>query len=541
MRKYGGISGAHAPTVMFALPELCYPERMNTVRVLMEGISKHGWGERTAYVYGQQRITFDALRRQVHAYGSALRRLGIGPGDAVLIRIDDCPELIYAILAVQAIGAVAIPTYTQLKTDDLVFRADDASVRTVLVSEPLLAEAEPLAVRCASVKELVVVSREPSERHLSLASLLEQTAAEGETFEYADTHSDDVALILYTSGSTGRPKGCLHNHADLLAVCDTYCRYCIGLTPDDVVAGPASVPFALGYGLYALFTLRFGACGLLTQDKRPGAMLGLLKQHGATVMAAVPTYYNQLVRAMRETGETLPAGLRLSLCGGEPVAEQVADKWRAVSGLEFDQFLGTTELLHCFLSPRHGIDPVRPGAIGPAVPGYEVSVRDPETFQPVGVGEAGLLCARGPTGTRFLNRPDAQSKAVREGWSVFPDLVRRDADGYVYFIARCDDAIQSSGYTISPVEVENVLLEHPAVAECACVGAPDPKGERSSVVTAFIVLREGEGDAALGKDIQDFFKARSAPYKYPRQIIFVDSLPKTINGKILRSELRSRF
>lgn len=540
MRKYSSLSGPHAPAVFFALPELNYPEQLNAVRTLLEAIDANSWGERTALIFRGSHVSYSELRRHVHRYAGGLRQLGVGEGDRVLIRIDDRPELIYSVLAVQAIGAVAVPTYPQLRTADLVYRADDSEAKVALVGDNLLTEADPLPERSRSLKRVIVVPGEASGRHQSLTDLLSGERVRGDgsaSFHYANTHRDDLALILYTSGSTGKSKGTCHNHADLLAVCDTYCRYCVALRPDDIIGGPVSVSFALGYGMYALFPFRFGASALMEPDKAVDVLLPLLREHRVTVLAAVPTYYNLLARRLQDVGEKLP-DLRMALVGGEPLLAEVEQRWQAATDLPLEQFLGTTELLHIFLSTRHGIDKPKRGAIGLAVPGYEVSVRDPETFAQVTDGTHGILCVRGPTGTRYLNRPEAQAEAVRDGWNLFQDTVWRDAEGYVHYVARMDDVINSGGYTISPVEVESILIAHPKVLECGCVAAPDPDGNRSSIVKAFVALREGAPDAAMRKELQDYFKSKAPPYMYPREIVFMKELPKTINGKILRSELR---
>lgn len=534
MRKYSELNSAQRPLVFNAIPELTYPHRLNAARTLVEGAIEQGWQDRTAYVHAGATTTFADLRRAVHRYAAALRDLGVQRGDAVLIRIEDRPELIYALLATQAIGAVAIPTYVQLRSDDLAYRADDASARVVLVSETLLKEAETLADRCASVDHVVVVPQTADKRFLSLDRLL---PADAPAFEYEDTEADEVALLLYTSGSTGRPKGTMHSHSDLLAVCDTYCRYCVGLREGDVIGGPAAVPFALGYGFFALFPLRFGVAAILQPDKAPEAMVPVLRQNGVTVLVAVPTYYQALCKVLENGGLGLDR-LRLALVGGEPLPNQVEQRWEAATGLPLHQFLGTTELLHIFISTRADQDRPRTGAIGIAVPGYEISVRHPDTFKPLDVGEHGLLCVRGATGTRYWNRPEAQEAAVRDGWSVFQDIVWRDADGFIHYVARHDDVIVSAGYVISPVDVETVLLSHPNIVECACVAAPDPRAQRSSIVKAFIVLKDAAPDDVLKKEIQAFFKGKAPPYMYPREIAFLEELPKTLNGKILRSELR---
>ena len=292
--------------------------------------------------------------------------------------------------------------------------------------------------------------------------------------------------------------------------------------------------------LLATACTRFSRCAsaLLEPDKKPEVLLPLLRRHRVTVLAAVPTWYNLLAPMLEKDGGKLP-DLRMSLVGGEPLLAKVEQRWQAASGMKLEQFLGTTEMLHIFLATRHGIDEPRSGAIGIAVPGYEVSVRDPDTFAAVPEGDSGLLCVRGPTGTAYWNRPEAQQQAVREGWNVFQDIVWRDPDGYFHYVARHDDVIISAGYNISPFEVESVLATHPNVLECGCVAAPDPENKRSSIVRAFVALRGGEPDAAMRRELQDYFKSKAPPYMYPREIVFMKELPKTMNGKILRTELRN--
>ena len=535
MKKYSAMAPGDAPTVFYALPELHYPDRLNAVERLLEDAITRGWGARTAYLHHGRAISYDELRRDVHRTAIALRRIGIVAGDRVLLRLEDGPELVAAVLAVQAIGACVVPTYVQLRTDGLVTRANDCRAVAAIVSASLLDEFVEVPEQCPALVQTIVVPADPTGRLRAMDAIRPQEATE---FAYADTDRDDVALILYTSGSSGRPKGTLHNHADLLAICDTYARHCVGLRPDDIVAGPAAIPFALGIGFFIYFPLRFGAAAVLEPDKSPEALVGVLARTGATILVGVSTYYNRLARVIVAGKLAFPA-LRMTLCGGEPLPAEIERAWRETTGLVLEQFLGTTELLHIVLGIRHGIDRPKPTAIGLPVPGYEVSVRHPETFAPVDIGEPGLLAVRGATGTCYLDRAEAQRETVREGWNVFQDIVRADADGFIHYIGRHDDMIVSAGHSIAPVEVEQILLTHPDVVECACVAARDRIGERPTVVMAFVVtaptvLRSDE----TKQHLQEYFKRCGPPYMYPREIAFVDSLPRTLNGKILRGELR---
>ncbi|MFL6052858.1 MAG: AMP-binding protein, partial [Actinoallomurus sp.] len=327
----------------------------------------------------------------------------------------------------------------------------------------------------------------------------------------------------------------------VLAIADSYARYCVRPTADDVFAGPAPIPFALGFGFFIVFPLRFGAAAVLTTRKSPEDMLRAVDEHGVTVLFGVSTYFGMLSERLVEHGvSTRTDTLRLLLCGGEPLPERIARQCADTLGLPLRQFLGTTELLHNIVSYLPDESP-RPGSFGHAVPGYDVVVRDPVTFKEVPRGESGLLTVRGATGTKYWRKPEQQKEAVREGWCVVKDIVRMDEDGYLYYISRSDEMIISSGFNIAPADVENVLLRHPSVLKVACIGAPDPSGRRSTVVKACVVLRPGyEPSDVLVKELQDFFKANASPNMYPRLVEFLTELPETMTGKVRRSELARR-
>jgi 2-aminobenzoate-CoA ligase len=536
MRKYASVADpALAPTLIFPLPELVYPERINAARACVE--ATHKWGARTAFFAGDGRLTFADVEREIGRTAAALRRLGVAPGDRVLLRLSDTPALVFSLLAVQAIGAIAVPTYVQLRADDLIYRVKDAGAKLALVGADLMAEMRPVAAAAGAGLRVLALPADPDGRFESFEAQLPAGPA---PLEFADTHADDVALILYTSGSTGKSKGTLHANRDILAVCDTYARYCVKPAPDDVIGGPAALPFALGIAFFVYYPLFFGCAAVLEPDKSPETAMRRMEAHGVSIFVGVASYYTRLLALVKPRGPR-PARLRMTLTGGEPLLAEVERGWRAATGLPLAQFLGTTEMLGCFLGSRHGEDQVPEGSIGLAVPGFECSVRDPETFAPMPAGTPGLLCMRGPTGTLYWNRPDEQQKVIRQGWNVFQDVVVRDAAGFIRYVSRSDDMIVTAGYNVSPVDVETVLIRHPAVAECACVPAPDPGGVRAHVVKAYVVAKDGvAADSALKKELQDYFKANAPPYMYPREIAFVPALPKTPTGKVQRGELRQR-
>jgi 2-aminobenzoate-CoA ligase len=292
--------------------------------------------------------------------------------------------------------------------------------------------------------------------------------------------------------------------------------------------------------MYVYFPLRLGHAAVLEPDKSPEKSIEIIEKYRVTIFAGVVSYYNVLARLIRETNADVSSIVH-PMTGGEPLTEEIERGWLDTTGVPIEQFIGTTEMLHCFVTSTRPDGPPQSRTMGHAVPGYEVTVVDPDTFEELPDGEQGLFATRGPTGTVYWNKPDHQTEVVRDGWNVFQDVVWRDEQGNFHYVARHDEMIISSGYNISPVQVENVLMQHPAVHECACVPAPDPSGRRGSVVKAYIVTSE-EADAgdALAEELQNYVKNNAPPYMYPRLISFEVFLPKTINGKILRSELRAR-
>ena len=538
MRKYADLAPKDAsPALTFDLPELQYPARLNAVQTVFEGAREAGWSDRVVYHSGGESFSFDQVSRIVNRRAAALRALGIGVGDVVILRIPDTIDLVTTLLAVQAIGAIAMPTYIQLRADDLIYRADDAGAKLLISTPELLDEALPVVAARAGQTDLIAIPADPDQRCRGFDDYVPEGDVDP---DYADTDAEELCLFLYTSGSTGAPKGTTHCHRDMLAICDTYWRYCLAPGPDDVFGGPPSIAFALGFGMYVYFPLRLGHAAILEPDKSPQRALQQIEQYRVTIFAGVVSYYNVLARLIREDGGDI-SSLVHPMTGGEPLTEEVERLWNEVAGVPLEQFIGTTEMLHCFVTSTRPGELPQTATLGHAVPGYEVAVLDPETFIPLPDGEHGLFAARGPTGTVYWNKPDQQEKVVRNGWNVFQDVVWRDAAGDFHYIARHDEMIISSGYNISPIQVENVLMQHGAVVECACVPAPDPTGKRGTIVKAYVVTAgDREPDDALRIELQDFVKNNAAPYMYPREIAFEDALPKTINGKILRSELRQR-
>lgn len=511
------------PNIFYALPELHYPDRLNVVEVFTRTMEEQGWRDKVIYIEGTARVTYGEALERLRAWAQRLRASGVGAGDRVLLRMSDSVELVAAILGTLQVGAIAIPTFTQLRAHELTFRLEDAGVSAVIADEP---NVDIVREAIGDRREIVLLSPQ--------GSYLKDNADKG--CEVQGTGRDDLALILYTSGTTGSPKGACHSHADLLAVCDSYGRYTLGANEADVLAGPPPIPFALGFGLFVLFPFRFGCTAVIDDDRTPSATVSRCAEHKVSILVAVPTYYNMLADDDRVQGGAL-AGVSRFLCGGEPLIPRVAEKWESLTGKPLRQFLGTTEMLHVFLAGRSA-ESVPTGSIGRPVPGYNVVLRDPSTFRPVRRGETGVLTVIGPTGTKYWQRPDKQREAVRQGWNVVSDIMREDEHGYFYFVSRADEVIMSGGMRISPAQVEEALMRHGAVAECACAAAPDPKGVRPAIVKAYIVLKDGvRPSVELVAEIQQFMKDTAPPYIYPRAIDFIDKLPRTASGKLMRRGL----
>jgi 2-aminobenzoate-CoA ligase len=356
-------------------------------------------------------------------------------------------------------------------------------------------------------------------------------AAEKPTgFTPVDTASDDVALLAFTSGTTGVPKATMHFHRDVLAIADAFSAHVLRPVPDDVFVGTPPLAFTFGLGGLVIFPLRVGASSLLIERATPPELADHIATHGVTVCFTSPTAYRAMLAAGRARDLT---GLRRCVSAGEHLPAAVWHEFHQATGIKIIDGIGSTEMLHIFISAAD--QDIRPGATGRAVPGYLATTLD-ENGEEAPVGVPGRLAVKGPTGCRYLN-DGRQADYVQHGWNITGDTFVRDPDGYFTYQARSDDMIISSGYNIAGPEVEEALLAHPDVTECGVIGVPDEA--RGSLVTAFAVLRAGvEGDGAKARELQDFVKARIAPYKYPRSIVFVDELPRTSTGKLQRYRLR---
>ena len=453
---------------------------------------------------------------------------GVRPGDRVLIRSANNPAMVACWLAATKAGAVVVNTMPMLRAGELAKIVDKAEIAVALCDTRLMEE----MIVCAKSSHFLktVVGFDGTANHD--AELDRIALNKPARFQAAKTGRDDVALLGFTSGTTGQPKATAHFHRDLLIIADGYAKEVLGVRPDDVFVGSPPLAFTFGLGGLAIFPLRFGAAAALLEQASPANMIELIQAHRATICFTAPTAYRVMLAAM-DAGADL-SSLRVAVSSGETLPAPVYHAWIEKTGKPMLEGIGSTEMLHIFISNRFGDS--RPSCTGKPVTGYEARVVD-EQMNEVPRGVAGRLAVRGPTGCRYL-ADDRQKGYVSDGWNVTGDTFVQDQDGYFRFAARNDDMIVSAGYNIAGPEIEAALLSHPAVQECAVVGRPDEA--RGQIVEAHVVLKEGEiGDPLMVKLLQDHVKASIAPYKYPRSVVFVDALPKTQTGKIQRFRLKA--
>jgi 2-aminobenzoate-CoA ligase len=451
--------------------------------------------------------------------------LGLVPGNRVLLRGPNNAHLAIAWLAVVRAGGVVVATMPLLREKELGEVVERAQISHALCDHRLLDALERTQSRAPVLRTIAAFGAGGAD------ALEVRAAAKPPVFEPADTSADDTCLIAFTSGTTGRPKGTMHFHRDVLAIGDAFPVSTLRATEDDRFIGSPPLAFTFGLGGLLLFPLRLGATAVLVERGSPDALLPALSEWGATICFTSPTAY----RAMAAHVETVDlTALRKCVSAGETLPPATRTLWRERTGLEIIDGIGSTELLHIFLS--HTEADARPGSTGKPIAGYEARVVDAEGRE-VPRGVVGRLAVRGPTGCRYL-ADERQREYVQGGWNYTGDAYLVDEDGFFLYQARTDDLIITAGYNVAGPEVEAALLQHPAVAECAVVGVPDDA--RGQIIKAFVVLAPGTtGDAALVESLQGFVKATIAPYKYPRAIEFVDALPRTETGKLQRFRLRA--
>ena len=511
----------------FLLSGYDYPERLNAGVELCDRLLTKGYGERIALAGNGRQRTYQELTEWTNRLAHVLvEDLGVIPGQRVLIRSANNPAMVACWLAATKAGAVVVNTMPMLRTKELCQVIDKAEIVLALCDTRLLDE----LVECQEQSRILkrIVGFDGTANHD--AELDRLALGKPATFEAVDTAADDVALLGFTSGTTGSPKATMHFHRDLLVIADGYGKEVLQVTPEDVFVGSPPLAFTFGLGGLAIFPLRFGATAVLLEHASPPNMMDIIREYQATVVFTAPTAYRAML-ASPTRHEDL-SSLRVAVSAGETLPAPIYHYWIKQTGTPIIDGIGATEMLHIFISNH--LDDHRPSCTGKPVFGYEARIVDDEMHD-VPRGTVGKLAVRGPTGCRYL-ADKRQQKYVKEGWNITGDAFYQDDEGYFHFAARNDDMIVSAGYNIAGPEVEAALLAHPAVKECAVIGAPSE--ERGQIVEAFVVLNDGfQQDEDCQQLLQDFVKQTIAPYKYPRSIRFIEALPKTTTGKVQRFRL----
>lgn len=513
------------PEILLDRPELQFPDRLNCVAALLDAQVAQGGGERVALVGEGIDWTYAELQARVNQLANELvLGMGLVPGQRVLLRGANSPWLAACWLAVVKAGGIAVGSMPLLRARELVPIIQKARISHALCDARLADELRQAQAECDSLRQVAFFHSDAAD------ALAQRAASRSAEFTAVDTAADDVALMAFTSGTTGTPKGTMHFHRDVMAACAAWPKHVLKARPEDRFIGSPPLAFTFGLGGLLLFPMAIGAATVLIEKATPDVLLQAIARHRASVCFTAPTSY----RAM---AAQVPQHDLSSLCkcvsAGEALPAATRQLWQQATGLTLIDGIGSTELLHIFISATEA--QARPGATGLPVPGYQACILDPQG-QPLPPGQVGRLAVKGPTGCKYLD--DArQTSYVQNGWNLTGDAYLIDTDGQFVYQARTDDMIISGGYNIAGPEVEGALLLHPAVAECGVTGLADD--QRGQLVTAFVVLKPGvHGDDDLVRSLQDFVKQTIAPFKYPRRIVFVDRLPRTETGKLQRFRLR---
>ena len=505
-----------------------YPDELNAAVELTDRIVARGFGDHVALIGNGRRRTYKELSDWTNRIAHALvEDFGIKPGNRILIRSANNPAMVACWLAATKAGAVVVNTMPMLRAGELAKIVDKAEVALALCDTRLMDELVTCAKTSKHLKQ--VIGFDGTANHD--AELDRIALSKAVTFEAVKTGRDDVALLGFTSGTTGEPKATMHFHRDLLIIADGYAKEILGVTPDDIFVGSPPLAFTFGLGGLAIFPLRFGATATLLENASPANMVEIIETYKATISFTAPTAYRAMLAAMHEGADL--SSLRTAVSAGETLPAPVFEDWVGKTGKPILDGIGSTEMLHIFISNRFA--DAAPATTGKPVIGYSAMIVD-DNMKEKPRGEVGKLAVRGPTGCRYL-ADKRQEAYVRDGWNLTGDSFSQDEKGYFHFAARNDDMIISAGYNIAGPEVEAALLAHPDVKECAVIGAPDEG--RGQIVEAHVVLKEGIiGGVDEIKSLQDHVKATIAPYKYPRSVKFIEVLPKTQTGKIQRFRLK---
>jgi 2-aminobenzoate-CoA ligase len=500
---------------------------LNCISVLLDHAVRDGEGWRTLFhtETGTQSYSYvsDLVNKIAH---TLVDDCGLQPGNRVLLRGGNSPMIIMCWAAVLKVGAICVSTMPLLRAKELIEIGNTAQIDLVLCDYKWKDDLLNAGSSCTNLLNVKYFNSKGADNDIELLA-----ASKPPEFETYATRATDVAIMAFTSGTTGKSKATLHTHRDILAVCECFPPARLQPTPEDIYCGSPPIGFVYGLGGLLLFPMYSRASVVLLEQASPQGLLAQISKYRATICFATPLMYRYMADMVKDYDVS---SLRKCVSAGEHLSQFCYRQWLALTNLKIIDGIGTTELLHIFLASSDQDANPNPGGV--PVPGYEVRIFDPEG-NPLPPEQAGLLGVRGPTGCKYFEDPAQQRAYVKNGWNITGDLYLQDEAGYFWYQSRSHDLIVSAGYNISPIEVEEVLLQHPSVLECAVIGAPDPV--RGEVVKAFVVLDSVDRSKdALEQELKDFVKSQIAPFKYPREIEFVPHLPRTSTGKVQRSELR---
>jgi 2-aminobenzoate-CoA ligase len=513
------------PELLFDIAEVQYPDRINCAVELLDKHVANGWGDRPVIYNTSGTMTYTQMSEKVNQAAHVLTEdMGLVPGNRVLLRGANSAMMAILWYAVVKAGMIVVATMAMLREKELVDVIEKGHVNAAISDKALDVDLLAAQKRCPSLQKILYFNDSSAE------GLEARMAAKPTDFKAVDTAADDTVLIAFTSGTTGKPKGTMHFHRDVLAICDCFPKSIAHMTENDICIGTPPLAFTFGLGGILLFPMRVGGSTVLLEKLSPEIMLKAIQDFKITMTWSSPVFYRQMSGLANKYDLS---SLRACVSAGEALPVSTRTMWREASGIEMIDGIGATEMLHIFISAEE--KDARPGATGKPIPGYQACILDAEGHQ-LPRGNVGRLAVKGPTGCRYL-ADDRQTNYVHNGWNLTGDAYLLDEDGYFWFHARTDDIILTAGYNVAGPEVEEALLKHEAVAECAVVGAPDD--ERGQIIKAFVVLKAGHNrDDVMIKTLQDFVKQIIAPYKYPRAIEFLDTLPRTNTGKLQRFALR---
>ena len=522
--------------------ELGVPETFNAAAYFIDRHIAAGRAARVAIECGDERVTYGQLFEGVNRFGTAIRdTLRVRPEERVVLVLYDGPAFAYSFFGAIKIGALPVPVNTLWKAADYRYVLNDSRARTLVISEELLPQVEKIPPDDLRWLRHLVVVESPTSGDTNVwgptrVSFNELLKKGSRTLVPAETSRDEAAFWLYSSGSTGAPKGCVHLHHDMVVCAELFAKGVLGITESDRCFSVAKLFFAYGLGNALYFPLSVGATSVLWPGSpTPPNIYATIERHRPTLLFSVPTSYGMLLSHIREGPDFDVSGIRLAVSAGEALPPAIYERFKRRFGIDIIDGIGSTEALHMFISNRPGA--IRPGSSGQIVPGYGARLLD-DGGLPVARGDIGNLWIEGDSVcTCYWNQHEKTKNTIQGQWLRTGDKYTVDDDGFYWYAGRSDDMMKVGGLWVSPIEVENVLIDHPAVRECGVVARED--NDALVKPAAYVVLHQsGEATPALAKELQDFVRTRLAEYKRPRWVEFVPELPKTATGKIQRFRLR---